>query len=88
MKEEQKNQQRYRYTTFVPLKTRRLEGSTHGHDAQKLDSSADARATRPRGTWCLSEWLGSKAVQQSLQALELSLADGWKLRMIAGVART
>lgn len=56
-------------------------------DAQKLDSSADARATRPRGTWCLSEWFGSKAARQSLQALELSLDDGWKLRMIAGVAR-
>lgn len=42
----------------------------------------------PRGIW--SEWLGRESRSRSGELAScraLSLADGWKLRMIAGVAR-
>lgn len=42
----------------------------------------------PRGVW--SEWLGHESRSRSGELASyqaLSLADGWKLRMIAGVAR-
>lgn len=72
----------------VSLKLSRKRPLSRAHRALAAPRMHVQLGRVPRGVW--SEWLGHESRSRSGELASyraLSLADGWKLRMIAGVAR-